>query len=775
TWWGSAARVRVAAAGAILVASAVSLVRAPARLGLYDNLRFIYLERAPLLSHAVRLAAMLAPPPPLDGDAADAQGRGGSLDMRGRDVLLVTIDALRADHVGAYGYERRVTPNLDALAREGALFEAAYTATPHTSYAVASLMTGKYMRPLLLQGVGDGSESWAEVLRRYGYRTAGFFPPAVFFIDRERFTSFERTGLGFEYHKVQFSTAAARASEVEKYLGAQSDEQRLFVWVHLFEPHEPYEAHAQHDFGTRSIDRYDSEIAAADAGLGALVKAWRARRPKGIVIVGADHGEEFEDHGGRYHGTTVYEEQVRVPLVFNAPGLVAPRRVAEPVSLVDLMPTVLGGLGIPVSPRVRGRDLGPLLTGAANGQGFAFAETDEQTLLARGKLRLICARRVGACRLFDVAADPGERVDAAAKHAETFGKLKRELASFVASLGRFEQGEKSWPQALRRGIAGDVEAAMEVAALLDDADVAIRQKAAKVLFELARDETAGHLRRALRADEDKVVRAWSALALTRVGQGAPLVYDLLTGDDLGWKRLAALALAESGDARGEDVLLAWWSRAFPAKDKEKPEPIPFERARAVALALGRIKSEDAVGPLTRGLADVRLRVHVAKALAAIGEDAARPALAEALAEERYQDARVAIARALVALGGDVELRGPLVRFLGVPDALPGGLAIALEADVLELIGGPKERELERLRAFATSGVAVGMVIPDIDVPARGLRTVVRARATGGDAGEVRIGLLTKPRHPGDRKRPVPKTAPELVPELTATIRVTPSE
>jgi hypothetical protein len=376
-----------------------------------------------------------------------------------------------------------------------------------------------------------------------------------------------------------------------------------------------------------------------------------------------------------------------------------------------------------------------------------------------------------------VATDAGERGDASAKHAETFAKMKRELASFVASLGRFEQGEKSWPQALRRGIAGDVDAAADVAALLDDADVVIRRKAAEVLFELAREETAGHLRRALRADEDKEVRAWSALALTRVGQGAPLAYDLLAGDDVGWRRLAALALAEAGDKRGEDVLLAWWSKAFPPKDHEDPpEPIAFERGRALAAALGRIKSEDAVGPLTRGLADVRLRVHVARALALIGEDAARPALAHALAEERYQDARVAIARALVQLGGDVELREPLVRFLGVPDPLPGGLALALEADILEMIGGPKDRELERLRAFATSGVAVGMVIPGTDHDSgKGLRAIVRARASGSDAGEIRIGLLATPRPEGDRKRPVPKRVPELVNELSATVRVEPSE
>src|SRR6185369_11211808 len=101
----------------------------------------------------------------------------------------------------------------------------------------------------------------------------------------------------------------------------------------------------------------------------------------------------------RYHGTTVYEEQVRVPLVVSAPGLFAKRKVSQPVQIIDLLPTVLAGLDIPRPARVRGMDLGLLLAGKAPPtgfeDGFAFAETDEQTMLARGPLRLVCARKVG--------------------------------------------------------------------------------------------------------------------------------------------------------------------------------------------------------------------------------------------------------------------------------------------------------------------------------------------------------------------------------------------
>src|SRR5262249_3093917 len=183
-----------------------------------------------------------------------------------------------------------------------------------------------------------------------------------------------------------------------------------------------------------------------------------------------------------------------------------------------------------------------------------------------------------------------------------------------------------------------------------------------------------------------------------------------------FRHLAALALAEAGDDRGEDVLIAWLREAFPADPaagevKKAPQPIPFERAREIVDALAKLKSKAALIPLMDALDDVRLRPFVARALAAIGEDAARPALAVRLGTERYQTARVAMVEALVKLGAGPELRAPLVRLLGMPDPLPDGLAYAMKADLLELVGGPRQKELDRLRRFAKSGVKVGMVVP----------------------------------------------------------------
>jgi hypothetical protein len=688
------------------------------------------------------------------------------------------------------------------------------------------MMTGKYMRPLILQGLGLDSETWAHHLRRYGYRTAAFYPPAVFFIDEDRLAPLRDRRLDFEYSKVQFSTASARAAEIRAYLdtirrapganaGGPGGEGApgLFLWVHLFEPHEPYEAHEDHPFGDRDVDRYDAEIAAADAGAGEIITAVRETHPGAVIIVTADHGEEFLEHGGRYHGTTVYEEQVRVPLIVSAPGLLAPRRVARPVQLVDLLPTILAGLEIPRPARVRGADLGPFMIGEASGAqpastsrgpqalpGFAFSETDTQTMLARGPLRLVCARKIGACVLYDVEKDPGQTTDVSAMRAADLAEMRAEMRAIEASHGRYEvrglrSEGKGWPEALRRGIAGDGDAATDVAALLDDADVAIRRKAAEVLFELKRPEAAASLRLALLRDEDDEVRRYSALALTRLGEGAPRTRELLEDRDVRWRRLAALALAEAGDDRGEHILIAWWREGFERKrPREDRAPIPFERAREIAEALARIRSKDAVPALLEGLADVRLRPHLASALAAIGSDAARPALAEQLQIERYQTARIAIAEALVKLGAGPELRDPLVWLLGTPDPLPGGVKIALDAGLLEHVGGPRASALAKLRRFARSGVAVGMVVPKPVTPkgaiaagagsaasaggAGGLRVLCRARSLDGQRGEIRVGLRARSGASFDtEKQPslVPADAPALDAGRATVLEVAPGK
>jgi arylsulfatase A-like enzyme len=725
-------RVRTFAGGAACVVAIASVAWAlPAARGLEhaDNVRLLLLERAPWLGRAVKVAAAIAPPAPLEG-VSEASTRAAEtqrvLDWSGRDIVLVSIDALRADHVSSYGYARPTTPAMDELARQGVRFKTAYCATPHTSYSVTSMMTGKYMHPLLTLGLGADSETWAAHLRRYGYRTAAFYPPAVFFIDEDRFATFRDRGLDFEYRKVQFSDPMARARELAAYLETMPAGTPLFAWVHFFEPHEPYVMHEAHRFGPpdapSSVDAYDSEIAAADEGLGEIVRIVRARGRRPVFIVTADHGEEFGEHGGRYHGTTVYEEQVHVPLVVQAEGL-TPAVVDAPVQTIDLLPTVLSALGVPRPPRVRGRDLGPLLAGKGSAEpGFAYAETDLYTRVVRGNDRLVCARAAGACRLFDGASDPNETRDRAADDPRTVGELKRLVASVEREHGRYEAGAGAdLPEALRRGLQGDVEAAVDVAALLDDAKVEIRRAAAEVAFNLRAPATRPHLERAMSRDEDVVVRRWCALALARLGQAPPLVKELTFDPDIAWRRRSALVRAEQGDASGpvETELVGWWVAESPWRDQA--------RARELLAALAKIHARSA--PIAPALADVRLRQAVVEAMAEIPSGANRSALLATFANERYLHLREPEAKALLAMGVTDELRAPLARFAGVPEPMPGVLAIAARADLLV----PKNGGLAAKEPAGT--LHARLTVPK---DARGLRLLVRVEGdhqiTGAVAG-----------------------------------------
>jgi hypothetical protein len=752
-----------------LVSAKGRVVWAGKGLATYENARRVIDERSPMLGRAAALAARKWPPPPLEPIEGEpdplAAATTRALRANGRDLLVVTIDALRADHVGAYGYARKTTPAIDALAAEGVVFEHAYTPTPHTSYAITSLMTGKYMRPILLleAAAGGGArrpdETWAGLLRAYGFRTAAFYPPAIFFVDGERFADLQQRGLDFEYAKVEFAAPDLRAAQIEAYLKSAPKDHPLFVWVHLFEPHEPYVTHPGHDFGDGEIDRYDSEIAAADAGLGAMVRAFRASRPDGVVIVTADHGEAFGDHGARYHGTTVYEEQVRVPLVVSAPGLVAHRRVPQPVQLVDLMPTVISAYGIPRPPRVRGRDLGPQLAlpTPPSDEGVAFAEVDDASMFARGEDRLICLKRAAACAVYDVARDPGE--EKALADPGKVDALRRAMGGLIAASAKLEgfqlggAGANAWPDGLRRAFAGDAEAAIDVAPLLDDVDVGFRRRAAEALARLGRAETAPHVARALGREQDELTRAWLVIAAVRTARPLdklatsdpqalaalrPIVAELPArlGDpraDLA--NFAALALGEAAQspqlpfgaevrARAFERLAAWFPQAR----------VDAELARAVIEALIALRdptsARKATPALLDALGDVRLRVDAARALGLLGDATALPALKKRLAEERHLDARAPEALAIARLGERDHAIAELARVLGVPSAAPGGVEALRDA----IGAGPAPAWLARVPvAAATARVRV-------QVPAgRAHRLIVLGPTRGAVTARV-LGL-----------------------------------
>jgi arylsulfatase A-like enzyme len=729
--------------------AALLLPEGSRRIATFDNLRFLLGEGPPTLAHGVELASRVAPPPALDADAlalplgATRSQKTDHTSLAGRTILLISIDALRADHLGCYGYGRPTSPAMDELAKAGVRYNAAYSPTPHTSYSVTSLMSGKYMRPLLLQDTGHDSELWATLLQTYGYRTAAFYPPAIFFIDQPRFLAFQQKKLGFEYAKVEFAEGEKRLGQVRSYVSTAPPGQPLFVWVHLFGPHEPYVQQPEAHFGDRDVDRYDSEVRAADATVAGLVDIVRKHDPRAVVVLTADHGEEFGDHGGRYHGTSVYDEQVRVPLIISGPDLPKGRVVTRPVQTIDLLPTFLDGLDIVIPPRIRGRSLLADLNGGASAApstdpGLAVAETDEYTLLAQGPERLICQRRSGACRLFDIQADPRQLHDLGPDRPERTQALKTQARALAATHGRYEtQGlrekGRGWPTAIVLGMSGNADIAPELARLLDDADLDVRRKAAELLFDLGHADQTPALRLALGREEDQHVRSWLGLTLTRLGEGAPLVVELLHAQDPRLRRTAALVLAEQGNDAGETELIRWFLDI-----DHRPEAT----ALAILKALARIRSEEAVPFLLAQLKDVRLRPAIAQALAQIGDKDARGPLTFALRNERFHSARAPLIEALLDLGAEEELVLPLRHFMGVPDPLPGGLQFALRAGILDQVGGPKATDLRRLRQLGESGVRVAVVVPPIDTKKEqtegGGRLIVLLRSHSALGGQLLV-------------------------------------
>ena len=280
-------------------------------------------------------------------------------------VLLVTIDTLRADRVGAYGGPAGLTPNIDALAAQGAVFEEALASVPLTLPSHATILSG--LEPPH-HGVRDngtyvfpeGRETLATRLQAAGYATGAFM--AAYVLDRRfglarGFTHYDdaidrrQEGASILESERRGETVVAAA---EEWLGGQHGP--YFAWVHLYDPHAPYDPPSP--FREKHAGAlYDGEVAYADACVGRLLEA--ARRPAAgnlVVVVLSDHGESLGEHGERTHGFFVYQSTLRIPLIAAGPG-VPTRRVPGLARTADVTPTILRLLGMDPLPQIDGMDL----------------------------------------------------------------------------------------------------------------------------------------------------------------------------------------------------------------------------------------------------------------------------------------------------------------------------------------------------------------------------------------------------------------------------------
>ena len=365
------------------------------------------------------------------------------------DVILITLDTLRPDHLGCYGYTAIQTPEIDQLAATGARFTQAFTPVPVTLPSHTSLMTGAFP---LATGVHDftgnrvpaGAATIAEILRDHGYSTAAFIGAPVldsrFGLNQGFETYFDHFQFGGmeEVHLDAMKRPGNQVvDEALKWLSHRPS-QPMFLWVHLYDAHSPYRP--PEPYAGRYPGRpYDGEIAFADAQVGRLMTALaqQGRLGKSLVVLVSDHGESLGEHGEKTHGFFVYNATLHIACIVKVPTA-APRVVADEVSLVDVMPTVLQALGIPIPPTVQGRSLLSLVEGRATDSASNIYAESYPPLLHFGwnLLRSLQSRgwkyiETTRPELYDTRADPKELKNLFATHRAQAQEMSDRLRTLV--------------------------------------------------------------------------------------------------------------------------------------------------------------------------------------------------------------------------------------------------------------------------------------------------------------------------------------------------------
>jgi arylsulfatase A-like enzyme/Tfp pilus assembly protein PilF len=392
-------------------------------------------------------------------------------------VVLITVDTLRADRLSSYGSQVR-TPHLDRLANDGVLFSNASTTVPFTFPAHSSIMTGTYppfhgVRENVGYYLAEENVTLAQILNEAGWQTAGFVSAFVLdsrwgigrgfdqYFDDFDLAAFESANLG-SVQRPGTETIAAALRWLDERSPAPNGERPFFLWLHLFDPHDPYtppEPYRSQYPGKP----YDAEVAYTDSLVGGFLDDLEQRQllDTSLVVLTADHGEGLGDHGEAFHGYFVYDSTVHVPLILRFPGRVrAGSRIDTVVSHVDIAPTILDLTGQAIPTRLQGRSLlGTLIDPAGGRREAPDGEVSEPTVYAESfypllhygwaplrALRSTTHKYIEAPspELFDLAGDPGERRNLASDQQRVSRLMARSL---LAMAERLDEGAASSPTA----------------------------------------------------------------------------------------------------------------------------------------------------------------------------------------------------------------------------------------------------------------------------------------------------------------------------------------
>ena len=433
------------------------------------------------------------PPPPRPSPRS-----GNSL-----NVLLVTIDTLRADHLGLYAYTRNTSPHIDALARQGAVFDRAYTYWPKTRGSMAIMLTGRrpsqngYSKshPMLL----DFNATLASALKEAGYVTAAA-------VDNPNVAAANGYAKGFDTYRETWeekalATEADRAKAITdtaiSFLARAGKDRPFFLWLHYVNPHAPYAPPPPYDsafldepsregprlrtvpglhggiprqWAVRGRDRlgyyvaqYDGEIAAVDEQVGRVMDALHrsSAASRTVVVLTSDHGESLGEHDYYFdHGEDVFEPSLAIPLVVIAPGVAPGIRVDAFASTLDIVPTVLDAVKVSYPPDLAGTSLLPVARGESNGSDRLFAQNDRNlsaTWDRRFKLVATPVRDGRRLALYDRVKDPGETKDVSRSRPEDLRQQRRELERHL------ERVDREWAatRRLTEGAAGEPKMSAE--------------------------------------------------------------------------------------------------------------------------------------------------------------------------------------------------------------------------------------------------------------------------------------------------------------------------